>query len=237
MAPKPKSYARDGGASSPRNSIATAIIGVSRMSVSVAVPQDSKPASTAAPVASGAIKNSNTMAAAPVASGAIDNSNTMAVAPDIFSMNASKVKQYVALPNVGEDVETTTQLVACAELLARTTAETTDSASTDKKISMDELTLSQLKWTQEMNDRPLEKDYIQLLMNQMIYRFVALPNKTSEAIREIILLGPVLDKEHYLDLFNCFLNELERGTVLNTNLLQGLIRFGGTRPSVLSSSR
>ena len=76
-----------------------------------------------------------------------------------------------------------------------------------------------------MNDRPLEKDYIQHLMIQMVDRFVVLPSKTYDAIREIVLLGSVLDKEHYRTLLNRFLNELKSEIVPNTNLLQGLIRL------------
>ncbi|KAK3811672.1 MAG: hypothetical protein J3R72DRAFT_498771 [Linnemannia gamsii] len=59
----------------------------------------------------------------------------------------------------------------------------------------------------------------------MVDRFVVLPNKTPDAIREIVLLGPVLDKEHYRALLNRFLNELNSEIVLNTNLLQGLVEL------------
>jgi len=149
----------------------------------------------------------------------------MAVGSDIFSMNAAKMKQDILLPKVGKVIETTAQLVACADLLAWTDARTQDSVLSNKTISIDDLSSSQVAWTQDMNDRPLEKEYIRQLMNQMVDGFVVLPIKTFDAICEIILLGPVLDKEHYRTLLNEFLRELERNIILNTDLLQGLVRL------------
>ena len=74
-----------------------------------------------------------------------------------------------------------------------------------------------------MNDHPLEKDYVRQLMNQMVDRFVTLPRFCSEAICEVVLLGPFLDKERYRVILSQFLDELKTKTVLDTYLLQGLV--------------
>jgi len=95
---------------------------------------------------------------------------------------------------------------------------------------MDDLSTSQLKWMQEMNDRPLEKYYILHLVGHMVDRYFVLPNKTPDAVREIVLLGPVLDKDRYRALLNRFLSELKTEIVLNTNLLQGLVRLVENAP-------
>ncbi|GJJ74238.1 hypothetical protein EMPS_06596 [Entomortierella parvispora] len=151
--------------------------------------------------------------------------NMASVPSDAFSKDATKTKQEVLLPKVGKRIEVIQQLVACAELLTWTTTIRQDSSLSNIDTGLSGLTPSQLKWMEEMKDRPLEKEYIQQLVNRMVDRFSALPNKTSDAIHDIVLLGPVLDKEHYRSLLNRFLNELRRDMALNTNILQGLVRL------------
>ncbi|GJJ68048.1 protein transport protein SEC13 [Entomortierella parvispora] len=237
-----KSHAKDGSASSSRSSIAAAIFGMSKMSFSVAVPKagkGSKSASTTARVAPKAIRNSALVSAAASTSAPSPPSdtptnpkcsnvavpNTMSGALDIFSMDATKIGEVTPLPKVGQDIESTEQLVACAELLASTLAGMSDSESASTIVNTDALTPSQIKWIQEMNERPLEKENIRRLMSQMVDRFIDLPIKKSDAIREIVLLGPVLDKELYRALLNQFLYELAIKDILSVDLLQGLVKL------------
>ena len=49
--------------------------------------------------------------------------------------------------------------------------------------------------------------------------------KDSAAITEVMLLGPVLDREHYRKLLNCFIFEFEKAVMLDVHLLQGLVQL------------
>ncbi|GJJ71474.1 hypothetical protein EMPS_03824 [Entomortierella parvispora] len=54
---------------------------------------------------------------------------------------------------------------------------------------------------------------------------LVIPLPKSDAIREIVLLGPVLDKELYRALLNQFLYELANKDILSVDLLQGLVKL------------
>ncbi|GJJ69070.1 hypothetical protein EMPS_01416 [Entomortierella parvispora] len=151
--------------------------------------------------------------------------NGPTVPSDIFCDDTFKVWQDTVLPVVGERVETTAQLVACVKLLTRSTIEASGVSLARKNASGGSLDPSRLKWIQEMNERPLEKDHLHKLMKSMVDRFLVLPNKTPDAIHEIVLLGPVLQKVEYRALLNRFLSELKTQVILDTFLLQGLVRL------------
>lgn len=59
----------------------------------------------------------------------------------------------------------------------------------------------------------------------MVDKFILSPNKDSDAIREIVLLGPVLPEEHYRRLLDCFLFNFDVAVILIVELLQGIVQL------------
>lgn len=59
----------------------------------------------------------------------------------------------------------------------------------------------------------------------MVDKFILSPNKDSDAIREIVLLGPVLPEEHYRRLLDCFLRNFDVAEILIVELLQGIVQL------------
>ncbi|GJJ69947.1 hypothetical protein EMPS_02296 [Entomortierella parvispora] len=223
-----------------KKSIAAALLSIGYVSVSIAAPLASK--SSKARLSSKVLTTPSNSTSTAIQTGlkthpSSDNESSdsrkathtlsslvMDVASDIFSANASRIKQDIHPPKVGEDIKTTAQLATCAELLPKIPPKASkDLALSSKDICTDGLSPSQITWIKEMKDHPLEKIYILQLLSRMVDRFINLPIKTSDDICEVILLGPVLDKQHYQALINEFLHQLQSKIILNPDLLQGLV--------------
>ncbi|KAG0045796.1 hypothetical protein BGZ83_008991 [Gryganskiella cystojenkinii] len=150
----------------------------------------------------------------------------VSISPGIFPENVSRRESAIQLPKIADHIEDTSQLVFCCSLLTKAAAAAEMSLSLPSSSSAPSiLNPAQLEWTQEMESHPLEKEYLHQLIDSMINKFIQHPSKNSESIREIILLGPVLDKEQYRSLLNCFLGEFKRDTILDVELLQGLVQL------------
>ncbi|KAF8928896.1 U3 snoRNP protein [Dissophora ornata] len=150
------------------------------------------------------------------------------ISPDIFPANDSRRETAISLPKIGDRIRDTPQLVLCVGLLDKTVGAVPPSLPHSPSST---LTPVQLEWIQDMANHPLEKEHLCQLMDRMISKFIQHPTKDSEAIREIILLGPVLSKEHYRRLLNCFLEEFDRRSILDVDLLRGLIQLVQDAPS------
>ncbi|KAG0294249.1 hypothetical protein BGZ98_001842 [Dissophora globulifera] len=59
----------------------------------------------------------------------------------------------------------------------------------------------------------------------MVEKFINTTIKESDTIYEIAPLGPVLDREHYRKLLECFLDEFMESVVLNVEWLDELIQW------------
>ncbi|KAG0049850.1 hypothetical protein BGZ83_005343 [Gryganskiella cystojenkinii] len=135
---------------------------------------------------------------------------------DIFPKNISKPEKEISLPKIGERVEDTPQLAFIASLLTNATTPSSP---------------SQLEWTRQMENFSLEKDNIQRLPVRMVDQFISHPSNDLEAIKEIVLIGPVLSKEHYRRLLNSILAEFSQATMLAVELLHGLVQLVEEAPS------
>lgn len=74
-----------------------------------------------------------------------------------------------------------------------------------------------------MEKNPSERQHINRLMSRMVNQFISNNRKDSEAIREIVLLGPVLEKEPYGQLLGFFLELLDGPPLLDIEILLGLV--------------
>ncbi|KAF9088756.1 hypothetical protein BGX23_007134, partial [Mortierella sp. AD031] len=72
---------------------------------------------------------------------------------------------------------------------------------------------------------PIEQEQIRWLVKQTVDEFVKDATKDSSAITEIVVLGPVLDREHFRKLLSCFLIEFGQAQILDMDLLQGLVQL------------
>ncbi|KAF9911825.1 hypothetical protein EC991_002128 [Linnemannia zychae] len=83
----------------------------------------------------------------------------------------------------------------------------------------------QREWMQDLEKDPLEQERIRWLGIKMVEEFIKDPLKDSTTIAEILLLGPVLEKEHYRKLLGCFIAEFNRSPILDICLLQGSVQL------------
>ncbi|KAF9325736.1 hypothetical protein BG006_010784, partial [Podila minutissima] len=132
---------------------------------------------------------------------------------DIFHKNGTRIKNEIRLPGIGDRIEETPLLVVCASLL---------STSAPSPSSLDG---AQLDWKQKMDGNPLEKEFIQRQIERMVEKFILHPTKDTEAVREIVLLGPVLNTVLYRKLLSCFLVAFHKSPMLDVELLQGLVQL------------
>ncbi|KAG0049662.1 hypothetical protein BGZ83_005523, partial [Gryganskiella cystojenkinii] len=147
------------------------------------------------------------------------NGQPFAVSADFFLNNIAKTDLGLQLPEIGSMIMDTAQLVQCVNLVKKATAKSPSSASLTTFNSV------QLEWVRKMNDHPLEEEHLHLLLNKMVVQYTRQPRKDSDAIREIVLLGPVLDKDLYRVLLNCLLTEFKYDALLDVVLLQGLVQL------------
>jgi hypothetical protein len=70
-----------------------------------------------------------------------------------------------------------------------------------------------------------EQERICWLVSRVVEEFVADPFKNSMAISEVVLLGPSLDREHHRKLLSCLIAEFQNSTLLDIDLLQGLVEM------------
>ncbi|KAG0330212.1 hypothetical protein BGZ99_007073 [Dissophora globulifera] len=161
-----------------------------------------------------------------------------AIIPAIFPENIKKTVTFV-MPGISQRFAKTAQLVHCARLLriweslslslssslAPSSLVSAGTLSVMDAIDGLELTKDDRQWIETIKDDQQEKRRIHQLVIGMVNEFISLPVKNSETIHEIVLLAPVLDKDHYRKLLNYFLGEFERATILDTNILQGVIQL------------
>ncbi|GJJ72690.1 protein HIRA/HIR1 [Entomortierella parvispora] len=144
--------------------------------------------------------------------------NIPAIPLGVFPENILRSEFDSSLAEIGGRIVDTTQLAYSRDILAK-------AAAAEAASSPPSLSVAQLEWTQEMKNHPLEKDYLDQLTKRMIDKFIQHPSKDSGAIHEIVLLGPVLEKEQYRSLLNCFLSEFQRDTLLRVELVRGMAQL------------
>ncbi|KAF8922938.1 hypothetical protein BGZ47_005209, partial [Haplosporangium gracile] len=70
-----------------------------------------------------------------------------------------------------------------------------------------------------------EQRHIHGLVMKVVEKFVEDGFKNSEKIFEVVLLGPSLDQKYYRKLLSCIISEFETTSLLNIDLLQGLVQL------------
>ncbi|KAG0286702.1 hypothetical protein BGZ96_009247 [Linnemannia gamsii] len=169
----------------------------------------------------------------------------------LFPKNLPKPAIKADLPRLRERFEKTEQLVYCSTLLHRSqslssaiaTVKKGDEAGLDESeknsrqrlydedgITLD-LNESEKVWVQALQEEPVEQYHLRWLITSVVEEFVKDDIKGSAVVAEAVILGPVLDRDTFRSLLSCFIKKLERATLLDINLLQGLVQLVEGAPS------
>ncbi|KAF9095258.1 hypothetical protein BGX23_000774 [Mortierella sp. AD031] len=164
----------------------------------------------------------------PVSNSAIDewlHSSPSAIGPlrlNIFPENVAAPVLATELPKPHARIEKTSQLVYCFSLLYRVPSSSPADVASDGSQATP-LSESQREWVQTTES--FEKNRVRWLVDQLVKSFAEDQLKGSAAAAEIVLLGPILDRETYRSLLSCFITKFEQTTPLDITVLQGLVQL------------
>ncbi|KAF9949526.1 hypothetical protein BGZ70_001722 [Mortierella alpina] len=152
---------------------------------------------------------------------------------DIFSMNVTRPVTTIAVPKFGARIDNTPQLALCSSLVLRSPPLAPFNESDPeinhlqiKEHSQDApIDGANRLWAKAIEKDPIEKNHVRWLLERMVEEFVKDAVKGSAAVTEVVVLGPVLDYEHYRKLLNCFISEFEKAVILDVDLLDGLVQL------------
>ncbi|KAF9118744.1 hypothetical protein BGW39_000914 [Mortierella sp. 14UC] len=150
--------------------------------------------------------------------------NTMARCAS-FPINGVQRLNGEILPEFGSRIDKTSQLALCLSLLTHQSPRSSSSATSDPTPQDSEPGELQREWMQDLEKDPVEQERIRWLGVRMVEEFIKDPTKDSQVVAEMLLLGPVLDKEHYRKLLSCFIDEFNRSPILDVCLLQGSVQL------------
>ncbi|KAK3838754.1 MAG: hypothetical protein JOS17DRAFT_713209 [Linnemannia elongata] len=138
-----------------------------------------------------------------------------------FSENIAAPLLPFALPPSGlSHLETITQLAYCNNLLRANG--TSPSCLANIKAS---LTASQQALVDAILQDEEDQNRVRWLTTGVVEEFASDALKTSAKISEVLLLGLYLDQEYHRKLLNVFIVELKNATLLDVDVLQGLVQL------------
>ncbi|KAF9085657.1 hypothetical protein BGX23_009486 [Mortierella sp. AD031] len=143
---------------------------------------------------------------------------------DIFPKSMARPILITDLPKPRARIEQTSQLIHCYSLFGRTQTSLLSSASdTSDDSQLAVLDGKQQEWVDQTD--PIEQDRLRWLIDQLVKEFSEDTIKGPVAVAEIVLVGPVLNRETYHALLSCFISKFEQTTPLDLTLLQGLAQL------------
>ncbi|KAF9093051.1 hypothetical protein BGX29_010129 [Mortierella sp. GBA35] len=147
--------------------------------------------------------------------------------PYIFPKNVPRPSADIPLPAPGTRIESTTQLSLCKKLLS------IDAGSADvdgDNTERPRLTDAQRDWLKSVQGDEHEQERIDSLLIQLVEEFFRDDIKESTAIAEILLVGPLLNKEYFRKLLNEFIRVFGEGELHDSYLLEGMVQLGQSAP-------
>ncbi|KAF8926750.1 hypothetical protein BGZ58_010945 [Dissophora ornata] len=164
---------------------------------------------------------------------------TAFISPYIFAGNVPRREGEISPPTLYNRIEDTSQLALCASLLAKSVGAVPSpppALSSNNNPAWDKLSSVQHEWIQDMAEDSLESQHLHQLMASMVYNFVQQSKNDFESVREILLLGPVLEREPYCALVGWFHRQLHSHTQLEPEIIRGLIQLiQDASPKILKS--
>ncbi|KAF9088288.1 hypothetical protein BGX29_000344 [Mortierella sp. GBA35] len=141
---------------------------------------------------------------------------------DIFPEDVAAPVLTTDPPKSHARIKETSQLVFCYSLpsKARSPLSSNGNSYGSEETPIDE---RQREWALTMD--PIGQNHLHWLIDQLVKAFAQDQLKDAAAVTEIVLLGPVLDRETYRSLLSCFISKFEQTTPLDLTLLQGLVQL------------
>ncbi|KAG0273751.1 hypothetical protein BGZ95_010467, partial [Linnemannia exigua] len=157
--------------------------------------------------------------------------STLSIEPfrDIFTRNIDKPAVRDPFPALGTRINTNPQPALSLDLLLKYGDATEPQPNLLQNFPSE--TVAQIAWVKAVKQHPIEQDYIRWLGTCMVEEFAKDPLKDSTEMAEMVLLGPVLDKETYRRLLSCVIAAFEQAVLLDVNHLQGLVQLIQSAPS------
>ncbi|KAF9904967.1 hypothetical protein BX616_001133 [Lobosporangium transversale] len=128
----------------------------------------------------------------------------------IFSRDVAPTAIRYSLPDAGTRLNDIGQLVYCLSLLPGAPIPTT------------ELSGEEREWSLAMSKDRSEQERLYNLASNVITMFISDGIKTEATVTEVVSLAPVLSRDQFKALLAAFTNDIQKSTVLDTYLLEGL---------------
>ncbi|KAG9070332.1 hypothetical protein KI688_009669 [Linnemannia hyalina] len=148
---------------------------------------------------------------------------------DVFSQNIKPPAIFITLPEFGSRIDTTPQLALCIALLPKVSDLTNQQEDLSQILSSG--ITAQRAWINYMKQDPIEQERLRWLGACMVDEFAKDASKYSTEIAEMVLIGPVLDNEHFRRLLSCTITAFDQAVLLDVDLLQGLVQLVQSAPS------
>ncbi|KAF9272215.1 hypothetical protein BGZ88_005072, partial [Linnemannia elongata] len=152
---------------------------------------------------------------------------------DVFSQNVNAPAVRIPLPALGARIDTTPQLALCIGLLAKVHDDVDQQEDPSQDLSSD--TAARLAWVKAMRQDPTERKRLFWLGTRMVDEFAKDVFKDSTEIAEMVLIGPVMDKEYYHGLLSSMIVAFDQSVIFSLDLLQGLVQLVRSAPKFLLS--
>ncbi|KAK5822947.1 hypothetical protein F5H01DRAFT_318903 [Linnemannia elongata] len=147
----------------------------------------------------------------------------------VFSQDVNPPVVLITLPEFGSRIDTTPQLAVCIGLLPKNGHPINQEEHSSQVLSSG--TASKLAWIQSMKQDPVEQERLRWLGARMVDEYAKDASKDSTEIAEMVLIGPMLDNEHFRRLLSCTIRAFDQALLLDVDLLQGLVQLVQSAPS------
>ncbi|KAG9070423.1 hypothetical protein KI688_007959 [Linnemannia hyalina] len=147
---------------------------------------------------------------------------------DVFSQNVNAPAVRIPLPAFGARIDTTPQLALCIGLLSKVHDAVGQRKDPSQDLPSD--TAARLAWVKAMKQDPTERERLFWLGTRMVDEFAKDAFKDSTEIAEMVLIGPVMNMEHYRGLLSSIIAAFDHSVILSVDLLQGLVQLVQSAP-------
>ncbi|KAG0294980.1 hypothetical protein BGZ96_000118 [Linnemannia gamsii] len=141
---------------------------------------------------------------------------------DIFPENLPKPATRTRWPKFDDHVNATPQLALCATLLPKEPTSDTDSEETPDQVAVDS---HHREWIAALQDS-IEQNHLLWVVRGIIRTFANDATNDADDIAEVVILGPILDREYYRELLSSVVRKFEESnSMLKEPLLQAMIQL------------
>ncbi|GJJ71500.1 hypothetical protein EMPS_03850 [Entomortierella parvispora] len=149
---------------------------------------------------------------------------------EVDCLAAEKTPPPTAVPRDADSIEDTPQLFLCGLLLRNEDSNPRAFLMPLPTPAFSKQDINEEEWLQYMEHNPLEKNHVYNLITRMVTKFVADPTWEQDSIREVVLIAPLLDKNHHRQLVRIFLQEFQHSSPLDISVLHGLAQLARDGP-------